>query len=239
MLANVHEMKVEIFDERRGDFVVPGYGTYSGAAVTSGVNGDFHVARNLNMGFGADDFLNGAVFDTWHPEVAPVGSPVVHAPYKCTSSLRQRWPMVERHPTAFRWNLRIKAIGNQGQVAVWTTSLEMWSFRISFLLTLPPRGNLTLEWTNLIRIGDFQRAFRCVAAVDTDGSGSVETDPSGFQPDWSTTPGRLITDGEVKWEVVDNVKPLKSIRVTIRFRNEKSGLMRQLTLVLPLTDETT
>lgn len=73
LLANVHEFRVEIYDERMGQFTYPGhFQTLPGLDGILGnaddIAGDYHLARNLNSGYGP---LRGTgtnrVFDTWFP----------------------------------------------------------------------------------------------------------------------------------------------------------------------------
>jgi hypothetical protein len=73
----------------------------------------------------------------------------------------------------------------------------------------------------------FQIAYRCVVA----GNAGVTA------PVWPDTPGRQVLDGTVVWEAFDNRRPLQSVRMTIRFKDQPSGQIRQLTMLLPLTDD--
>ncbi|MEZ6034831.1 MAG: hypothetical protein R3C17_17190 [Planctomycetaceae bacterium] len=57
-------------------------------------------------------------------------------------------------------------------------------------------------------------------------------------PLWPTAPGRRVTDGTAVWESFDNRRPLQSIRLTFRFHDKTSDNMRQLSLVVPLTERT-
>ena len=90
----------------------------------------------------------------------------------------------------------------------------------------------------------FQFVYRCVAVDELDSDTMTNTPgTSGTSPpSWPTTHGRRMSEGEegnpeVTWQAIDNRRSLKAIRMTIRFRNEKSNDMRQLTLVLPLADQ--
>lgn len=62
LLSNVHEFRVEVWDERLNDFAAIGHS----GSTTGGINGDYHISRRLNSTYGP---LGGAfnVFDTWHP----------------------------------------------------------------------------------------------------------------------------------------------------------------------------
>ena len=85
-------------------------------------------------------------------------------------------------------------------------------------------------------------AYRCIAPGTSD-----QLPPAGAgEPVWPTTLGaRSLEDlngnseydaGELVWETVPNLRPLKSIRITIRFLHVSSGSMRQLTLIHSLVD---
>ncbi|MEZ6062454.1 MAG: type II secretion system protein [Planctomycetaceae bacterium] len=48
LLTNVHDLKVEIWDDRLGRFVTPGYGDLTSAIATGNV-GDYHIRRSLQV----------------------------------------------------------------------------------------------------------------------------------------------------------------------------------------------
>lgn len=84
LLPNVHEFRVEIWDDRAQQFVVPGYGTISGSSAE--VVGDYHIRRCLQADVSGNRFPIGPlapytpsntstkqqphVLDTWHPDLA-------------------------------------------------------------------------------------------------------------------------------------------------------------------------
>lgn len=84
LLANVHEFRVEIWDERAGRYVVPGYGRL--VTGDSAIVGDYHIRRCIQRDSTTGEFLHGPlapylggpavvtrwphVFDTWHPDLA-------------------------------------------------------------------------------------------------------------------------------------------------------------------------
>ena len=62
------------------------------------------------------------------------------------------------------------------------------------------------------------------------------------EPDWPSADGARVQEpnsmnspGPI-WQVVNNWLPLRAIQVTIRFRDQTSGLMRQMTCVHSLLD---
>jgi len=78
-------------------------------------------------------------------------------------------------------------------------------------------------------------AYRCVGV--TNGSTSPPTGTSGVGvPPWQS-PGLRFLDNDLLWEGFQNYQPLKSVRLTISFIEPNSETPKQLTLILPLTDE--
>ena len=75
-------------------------------------------------------------------------------------------------------------------------------------------------------------AYRCVGTTNGTTSGTSGT----IVPPWQS-PGLRFQDGDLLWEGFQNYQPLKSIRLTISFIEPNSETPKQLTLVLPLTDE--
>ncbi len=61
----------------------------------------------------------------------------------------------------------------------------------------------------------------------TSSAGSTGT----RRPEFPPIPGNIVQDNGLTWECIDNRKPLKAIRVTLRFRDTRSGLVRQLSVI--------
>jgi hypothetical protein len=82
----------------------------------------------------------------------------------------------------------------------------------------------------------FMIAYRMIAGVDVNTSGNTES--SGTPPNFPAAIGRRTTEtnNEITWESFDNRRPLQSIRLTFRFHDKASDNMRQLSLVIPMTD---
>jgi hypothetical protein len=67
-------------------------------------------------------------------------------------------------------------------------------------------------------------------------------------PNWQARPGALITDNNfvggppppgivsAVWQAVPNLRPLKSVRITVRFVDPSSKQMRQSTIIHSLVD---
>ena len=249
LLTNVHEMKVEIWDHRLQRFVTPGHFWTNPA---TGQTGDFHVSRCLNinsgpLGSAGPVAMKGHTFDTWHPGVSldfdGVGTvsdaersppyipyayypprqtdiPPGPSPSSMTDSVRTYW---QPNSTSIAGNPRVLMDGS------------IVFAPVTFDGDMP---NEIFEWptglnTDQIPLQAFHIAYVCVSGDDMNGDG-VRTGMS--PPNFPTAPGRRVTDGEVIWESFDNRRPLESVRVQFRFYDKTSDTLKQLSLVIPLTD---
>lgn len=69
-------------------------------------------------------------------------------------------------------------------------------------------------------LGDFSIGYRCVTSGST----------GSLQPVWSRILGNKIQDGSAVWECFDNRIGLTGMRITVRFMDPGSNLVRQVTL---------
>jgi prepilin-type N-terminal cleavage/methylation domain-containing protein len=228
LLSNVHEFKVELWDEHFRSFVKPGYGRYNSANGTfPGELGDYHIARNLNRDFGADNHLTGTVFDTWHPDnqVTPQANQL--PPYQPYSHFYP--PERPDGPSPLGTGSSV----NGSPVSYWQSGTDYDLNDVVFPAfsqivddqSNPANGEFDIG-TDTLQGQGFQFAYRCVVAGTSGAS----------PPVWPTTDAKRFTENGVTWDSIDNRRSLKAVRITIRFQNQKSKNMRQLTLVLPLTD---
>ena len=81
-------------------------------------------------------------------------------------------------------------------------------------------------------------AYRCVGTTNgTNTSPGICNGTSGNTvPPWQS-PGLTFLDNDLLWQGFQNYQPLKSIRLTISFIEPNSETPKQLTLVLPMTDD--
>lgn len=80
-------------------------------------------------------------------------------------------------------------------------------------------------------------AYRCIR---NGTSGATRLDEPN-QGRWSTTPGQVLRDPSGNgpdWIVEYNVRPLRAIRITVRFEHPTSKQMKQVTIVHSLRDTT-
>lgn len=268
LLSHVHEFRVEIWDDRLGRFVTPGYGTVTGGTTES--VGDYHIARCLQADVTNGQFHIGPLapytpsntvpvlkqphaFDTWHADLGsdPIynfdGDATVDQLFEISPpyiALRVTPPLQPSGPTPTlvtdpvgSENISIRTVANGSIGTVLTTNQGYWepnkSYSLNDVVFVPwddtvPNGNgdSLFQYSELTRpeIG-FHLAYRCVIAGTSDGS----------EPAWPTSAGQRVSETNVQWEAIDNRRPLKSIRVTIRFQEPSTEQIRQVALILPVT----
>ena len=291
LLSNVHEFRVELWDERVGDFVPAGH--------TTGV-GDFHSARQLNPAYHPQGRPAGLtnIFDTWSPNFDrnldnnQLNDPPPYRPltYDPTSGLPGANPAAGAGPSppgpTLYWTPG--QAYNPGDVVF--PSVEdingnrildpgedgLFGFPADGLLNTrrdedaPPfgngdnvfqlaedsNGNGTRDRTTLpFEPFGSTLCFRCVR------TGTASNDPY-LEPQWTTTPGRIVSGNEdlngngvldpgediiipngvldlgPDWICEYNARPLRAIRITVRFEHPTSQQMKQVTIVHSLRDTT-
>jgi prepilin-type N-terminal cleavage/methylation domain-containing protein len=234
LLANVHEMRVEVWDDRLGAYVPMAHQSLAG-----GVEGDYHASRLLNSNAGPIGSI--AVLDTWNPDIAaepPFQAYTYYPPLDDGTTAHQGSTTLTIGPSP-AGSMPTGEIRPYWEPGVGVPVTDMASYAINDIVFAP--------WTDLpttdgvfsydeMPSAAFQLAYLC---VDSTGAGTGNSGAVGsIDFESHTTPGRVFTDNEVTWQVIDNRRPLRAIRITIRFLNQKSGDMRQLTLELSLLDET-
>ncbi|MDP7275999.1 MAG: prepilin-type N-terminal cleavage/methylation domain-containing protein [Planctomycetaceae bacterium] len=174
-----------------------------------GAIGDFTLANRANQAYGPGGPSGNRVFDTWHPTISSA------APYRPTHYVQ-----------------RTTAANRKGS---WTPSTPYSVGNVVFPEN-EPGGTL---------------AFLCTQIT---GAGLSRSLP----PDWSESPGTLIRETEdlnnnltldmgedtngngqldsITWQTIDNWLPLKAIRITIRYRDPNSELLRQMTQIYTLSN---
>jgi prepilin-type N-terminal cleavage/methylation domain-containing protein len=61
--------------------------------------------------------------------------------------------------------------------------------------------------------------------------------PHGMtEPAWPRFAGGTVDDGDIRWQAVDNRKPLRAIQITLRFLDPSTGQLRTMTLQHSLVD---
>jgi prepilin-type N-terminal cleavage/methylation domain-containing protein len=240
LLSGVQELKFEIWDDRLNRFVNPGH-TEVDALLPTPIEGDYHAARRLNADAGPfGNNPTGATlnhtFDTWHPEAfvdlnadgnrdlssapgstAPRTTPPPFIPYSFYPPLAPSGPSPVTSPGPFG---------------------TYWQPNHPYPLPVPtdPPEIVFSPWIDdaspgpdgIFQYGEceFSIGYRLVV-----GGTSGATAPA-----FPKRPGIRIVDGTCQWESFDNRRPLQAIRMTVRFMDQKSQSVRQLSLILPLLE---
>ena len=236
-----------------------------GGGTVQTVAGDYHIARNMQYDAGVNAYTYGPlqipgvlagvphVFDTWHPQITRDANgnflsdiSETHAPYTPLkyypprqnevppgpSSPNMPVPATEYDPVADRVGANrgywVQSTGYQvGDIVFADNNLTAgWD--------APPFDG-TFNWdldSAAIPNESIHVAYRCVATTNGTNMGTSGT----LLPPWQS-PGLRFQDGDLLWEGFQNYEPLKSVRLTISFIEPNSETPKQLTLVLPMTDE--
>jgi len=265
LMANVREFRVELWDSRLERWVVPGHQIVKNAGTPQAIAGDYHVTRNAQWDSVSSRFTYGPlevptvnsgtphVFDTWHPNVArdfdgdSVNDiaehqapfyPLKYYPPLQTATPPGPTPVNSSNPATEYDPVSGRTDANKGY---WLNNQIYSVGDIVFArtkLAVPgwnDNGNTEFEWSQdaaAIPNQSVHVAYRCVGVIDN----SQPLTSGATAPGWQS-PGLRFVDGNLIWEGFSNASPLRSVRLTIRFTEPTSETPKQLTLIMPLTDE--
>jgi hypothetical protein len=243
LLSNVHEMKIEIWDERLQKYTTPGHSEMYRAP--SGYwPGDYSVRRSYSdsANYGPEGQSIG-VFDTWHPAASAGGAThPPHIPYRYAPPKEdQKPPRTGPSPKTVPLNEPDRLTGNADNGGYWSDSgffnpdskEQRPDYKVGDVVFAPwvdTNGDNKFEYSEMPPQA-FQVAYRCVFR-----------DPSlphVAPPAFPQYPGRRVREvnGAAEWESFDNRRPLSSLRMTLRFMDQTTNTQRTLTLILSLTDK--
>jgi prepilin-type N-terminal cleavage/methylation domain-containing protein len=258
LLSNVHAFEIELWDDRLGRFVQPGHSLSNGA----GELGDYHRGRNLHFlngilqvpgdptawNTGQATRWGYRIFDTWHTRNDTDGNPATNdwpqPPYR---PMTFSPPTNPNGPYASRGVWQPSTQYNRGDVVFPLAELPQdhsFYYLCSEPGVSPPNedtndnGLLDMgEDTNNNNVLDGEPTWPTVSQAtwfgrreDANNNGVID----GTEVDAN---GNGIADGTPNWIAVRNVRPLRAIRVRVRFYHEASARMRQVSIVHSLTDE--
>ena len=278
LLGNVHEFRVEIWDDRLQKFVDPSHAETS----TGGEEGDYHEDRKLNTAYGPNGAATAnAVFDSWHPDMASAGEPevvgsnarppfraMVYYPPRVDQMIggRSAGPSPPSMPAPFA-----PPAGGAND-PYWTQGFDYEADDIVFPLTEDLNQNglpdeepfLNFPADGVVQSHapakphGFTYHFRCVQAGR---SRAIPTPATAAQhlalaPNWQFRQRALISEdtdgdgipgepagaagappgGEPIWIAVPNLRPVRAIRVTLRFLDQGTDTVRQVSITHSLMD---
>ena len=122
------------------------------------------------------------------------------------------------------------------RTAIPVTNLPEWSRNTAYSLgdRVFPRPEGTANTGKERPAGD---PFYYVCTRTQDFGGSPSSTSGASDPSWQRIAGLKTPDNEVEWQAVDNRRPLKAIKIELRFVDTSTQQMRQLTLIQSLTDD--
>ena len=250
LLAHVHEFRVEVWDQRLNAFAPIGH-----SLASFGVPGDFNAGRRMNLTYGPLPLSAATtnVFDTWHPTFdrnfnVPSGVPL--------GDVADRPPF---RPMNFDpLNLSAPAPNNAAGNPYWQPNTSYngptptYAGDVVFEPPFDTDGNGVIDYYDYLQVNNKYRAnsfifsYRCLGRADgVAGAGTSANVGAGDPiPSFPTTVGRVFTESraadttDLKWRTEYNLRPLRAIRVTVRFEHPQSKQMRQVTVVHSLRDTT-
>ena len=244
LLTGVQDLRIEVWDDRISRFITPGHDEVD-ALLSTPVEGDYHISRRLNPFAGPfGDHATGATlnhtFDTWHPKA------IVDLDANGTPDINPSPPFIAYDFYPPRSNA--VAPGPSPTTMPASSVRSYWQADTDYVvgdIVFRPRD----DWStgavapfdySLIQEPKFQIAYRCIVA------GRSALLPPQHHPSnapggiWPKDSGNTVSDGPtLKWDSFDNRRPLQAIRMTVRFMDQKSQSVRQLSLILPLLEQAT
>ena len=243
VMTGVHEMKIEIWDQRLQKYTTPGHTeTVSIAGVR--LPGDYHTGLRYadSSGFGPEGSSVG-VFDTWHPEVDRNGSPQNDFPP--VRVYRYIPPTATMDGTLVNESLRALLINAPDRITGKKNHSARYGGGATAGLWQPNRSyqadDVIFSYEDINGNGVFNPG---VDKVNNDvvyratRSGASSPNPQDA-PNFPITPGARVREanGNLDWEALDNRVPLQSIRITLRLHDVTTDSLRNLSLIIPLTDQ--
>jgi prepilin-type N-terminal cleavage/methylation domain-containing protein len=206
LLSNVHAFDIKVWDDALARFVDVGHDIRDS---NGNPIGDFNqVNRNGNPNYGPrspSPGIRNRVFDTWHPTSEVRGDK--HPPFRPMRFYPEPTP-----PGS-----------TPGLKPEWKDRTDYAKGDVVFPISLDNGGRLPSPRHHEV-------AYRVVAVPMgmTDG----RSGPS--EPFWPTEDRDRIDDGDITWEAVKNLRPLRAIQITIRYLDISSDQLRQMTLQISM-----
>ena len=227
LLSNVHAFDIQVWDTNFGGFVniadpsLPVTADFAGGK-RNGLPGTSYGPRIAeNAGTNA---IN-AVFDTWNPQIGidfdsnPLTTPEPPPFHPKTYSVAGPEPTPVNFVGTSTWQPDSPyKIGD----VVFPSALKSTAGSPFFYRCIETGKSAKQSKGKGKKVG-FGNAFR---------SGLNPED----EPDWPRAGSLNVDDNALVWQAVDNRKPLKAIKIEIRFVDPSTQQMRQLTVIQSLVD---
>ncbi len=227
LLSNVHAFDILVWDDNYGGFVNIGDPNLPPTS-------DYSMTKRRNASYGprlpatvsAPTVVN-AVFDTWHPQINIDGaSPALdHPPFRPITYRPDYLAGTEPTPT------------NNGGQSEWLPGRVYNLGDIVF--PTQPVANLSIPNPGppfYYRCVQRDRAPKAKGKGKGKGQQGGNTSDDTYEPVWPRLAGLVVEDNALSWQAVDNRKPLKAIKLEIRFIDASTQQLRQLTIIHSLVD---
>lgn len=243
LLSNVHGFDIQVWDELAQSFVnigdpalaaasadyAPGNRYAAGIAIGTPPSPTYGPRITENASINA---IN-AVFDTWHPylNLNTSNDPATDPDPTTGQTIGDEPPY---RATYFR-PAAVSGGGGTFDKPSWVPDTEYFIGDIVFPTgpptvpqTFPPPFSPPGEPGQLPYGAPFY--YRCIAKTGGGRSSAIS------QPVWPKIDSLKVPDNELVWQAVENRKPLRAIKLEIRFIDPSTQQTRQLTLIQSLVD---
>lgn len=223
LMSNVHSFDVMVWDENYGGFASIGDPNLPATS-------DYYLSSNplttkrRNSNYGprvpATESLPtvaNAVFDTWHPGIDLDANSIADEPPYRPITFRPDYATIGTEPTMPDWEPnKVYNSSDLGTIVFPTAAPAGYPFYYRLIAVDKPPKN---------------------SKAKGKGGGLLGNNSSGDEePVWPRIAGLIVEDNALSWQAVDNRKPLKAIKIEIRFVDTSTQQMRQLTIIQSLVD---
>ena len=210
LVPNIHSFDVQVWDERafNGSFVNIGDPALDSADFNTGGQSDYSLLSRNNISYGP--LLSGAV-----------------SPPTAVNAVFDTW-----HPS-----INIDGAGGADNPPFHPVTLRPAAITMGSTIYDKPSWQPNTAYSSGSDIFPTSTPpgwpfyYRCIKSGTSDNS-----IPSPIEPTWPKADGLTVSDGTVVWQAIDNRRPLRAIKLEIRFVDPSTQQMRQLTLIHSLVD---
>jgi len=224
LLSNVHAFDILVWDDNYGGFVNIGdpnlpttsdYYISATPATTKRRNASYGPRLPATATASTTDDVDNAVFDTWHPFLDVDGVAGNDEPPFRATTFRPDYSTVGTEPTKPDWEAnKTYTSADIGTIVFPTVGAAPDGFPFYYRLISVDKPPTKGKGTGLL---------------GANSSGDTE-------PIWPHAAELQIEDNALTWQAVDNRKPLKAVKLEVRFMDASTQQLRQLTIIHSLVD---
>ena len=218
LLTNVHAFDIQLWDVNNNSFVniadpaLPNTADFAQVKRSGAASSSYGPRITENVGANA---IN-AMFDTWHPQVG--------LDFNGDGTVPEPPPF---HPITFRPDYLTGAEPTPNN----TAGISSWQAAQKYV-----PGDVVFP-TQPVNPAGSPFFYRCIDNNQPPiGLQNPNVSNNVAEPGWPKVDGLTVADNAIVWQAVDNRKPLKAIKIEIRFVDPSTQQMRQLTIIQSLVD---